>query len=355
MKRVIWGLAMLMLAMAPATVSAATHRIALLDSSINTREFFRLHYEDDSNGPCSKGTFLGREEYQRYFLGWKYVLDGEPSNTIAPLAGLGLPTGLAAYDYQVIHDADLTNGSLADFDILILSNDVSLDDAQDKAVQQWVIRGGRLIATYGSGYKDIITDPKQDDLLKLQSGGTSGIHQLWHDPLTKAFGTQAITPEDPKLPGIRIGITTIMNPGPTAGFGTGIMAYGAEANLLVQRQENFKDALAFLVFDPPESWTRSQPAILVTKASRGQVVYLAFAPEFIVSLAFDLAGHCSGDGSYPPLSIAHQPGPDTPDFGNEFVGDITKSGNVWTQVNVNRVKPLMQLMKNTIDYMLSTF
>jgi hypothetical protein len=173
--------------------------------------------------------------------------------------------------------------------------------------------------------------------------------------MTKAFGTQAITPDDPSSPGIRVGLTTIMNPGPTAGFGLGIIAYGAEANLLGQRQENFKDAIAFLVFDPPSAWTRSQPAILVTKASKGQVVYMAFAPEFIVSLAYDLAGHCPGDGSYPPASTPYQPGPDAVDFGNEFFGDITKNGNVWTQVNANRVDPLKQLMKNTIDYMLGTF
>ena len=165
-------------------------------------------------------------------------------------------------------------------------------------------------------------------------------HQLWHDPMTKAFGSQAITPDDPTLPGIDVAITTIA--GPTAGFGRGIISYGAEANLLVQRQENFNNAYAFLTFTPASAWGRSQPAILVTKASKGQVVYMAFAPEFIVSLAFDLAGHCSNDGNYPGGNIL--PGPQAGDVPNGFIGP-----------GATRVGPLMQLMKQTIDYMLSTF
>ena len=353
MKKLIFGVAILLLAMIPATVRAATPRIALLDSSVNTANFFDRHYFHCNDDALHPGNLhLGREEYKRYFLGWKYVLDGEQTNDDFGLAGLrNMPAPFTHYDYQIIPDTGLTDGSLDSFDILILSNDVSLDDAQDKAVQQWVLKGGKLIATFGSGYKDIInTDPSLTDTMKLQSGGTGGIHQLWHDPLTKAFGTQSITPEDPNFPGIDVLISKTFGPTDIAGWTAGVtkLSYGAEANLLTQRPENFRDALGFLTFNPADSWTRSQPAILDVKASKGHVVYFAFAPEFIVSLAFDLAGHCDYDGNYPGFGTPAV-GPQAADFANGFVGGFAGS----TQLDADRVGMLMQLMKQTIDYLAS--
>jgi hypothetical protein len=332
-----FAFAVMALAFLPGALQA--QRIALLDSSINTAEFFERRYGAD--GACTVGTFLGRNEYERYFRGWKYVLDGQPDN-----AFIGKPVS-TSYDYQILSDSGLTDGSLNSFDVLILSNNASLDDNQNKAIKTWVQKGGKLIATYGSGYKDVITDSRQDDGLKEQKGGTGGLHELWHDPLTKAFGTQAITPDDPTSPGIDILLTKTI--GPTAGFGLGVMSYGAEANLLGQRPEHFKNAYAFLNFTPADAWGRSQPAILVTKFSKGNVVYFAFAPEFIVALAFDLAGHCAGDGSYPVGSPALTPGPEAADLPNGFVG----ATDGVTQINTDRVMPLMQLMKQTLDYMLS--
>src|SRR5439155_6800357 len=103
--------------------------------SAYTKEFFRIHYP-----PCSPGSFyLGAEEYQRYFRGWEYVLQN------------------ASLDYQIIQDGDVTWNGLAPYRLLILSNTASLSDAQITAVKRWVKKGGRLLATFGSGYKDIIS------------------------------------------------------------------------------------------------------------------------------------------------------------------------------------------------------
>src|SRR5262245_6412747 len=81
-------------------------RVAVLDSA-NTRYFFGLHYTN-----CSPPTSytLGADEYQRYFRGWEYVLQ---TNNIP---------------YSIIHDADVDTAGLARFDLLILSNAVSLSD-----------------------------------------------------------------------------------------------------------------------------------------------------------------------------------------------------------------------------------
>lgn len=338
MKKVVFGVMLLM--SLPALLLAARQgpKIALLDSSVNTYNFFAQHYK-----PCEGGYDLGADEYQRYFLGWKYVLDGERF-----LAQDTNPDGDddSAYDYQIIHDIDITNGTLnnKDFAILILSNTASLSDAEERAIQQWVLKGGKLIATYGSGYKDILdSDSRQTDTMKPQSGGTGGLHQLWHDPWTKAFGTQSITPEDPRSPGIDVQITNRSGPANIT-YPSDILSYNAEANLLVPRPENFREALAFLTFDlHMDGLGRLYPAILLTKASRGEVVYFAFAPGFIVSLAYDLAGHCSGDPNYPSNSPALTPGPDAADFPNEF---FKPDGS-----GAHKPAPLIELMQRTIDYM----
>src|SRR5262245_10211275 len=122
-------------------VWSQSSRIAILDSA-NTRYFFGLHYPACS--PPVSYT-LGAEEYQRYFRGWEYVLqtNGRP--------------------YVIVYDADIEAGRLENYDLLILSNTASLSDAEEKAIDQWVRRGGRLIATFGSGYKDVITDAHQLD------------------------------------------------------------------------------------------------------------------------------------------------------------------------------------------------
>src|SRR5262245_42850732 len=92
--------------------------VAILDSSINTKAFFAAHYQ-----PCSPPAsfFLGADEYQRYFMGWIYVLSN-------PGAGQPIP-------FDIIHDADITEQTLSKYKVLILSNTASMSDEQDKAVQ----------------------------------------------------------------------------------------------------------------------------------------------------------------------------------------------------------------------------
>ena len=234
----------------------AEPQIALLDSH-NTKVFMGLHYANCN--PAVGEYRLGADEYQRYFRGWQWVLDKE-----------GLP-------YRIIVDDDVTAAGLADFNLLILSNDASLSDAQAKAIQKWVIGGGRLLATFGSGYKSLASDPRQIDGLKVQEGGTFGLHQLWHDPVGKIFSTFWIDS------GVDVNITRYE--GPTRDLKgkliNNILGYGAEANLLIQRPISHKDVLGFLVIDNPD-WKSTTPAIISTKQSKGLVVYFAFAPEYIV-------------------------------------------------------------------------
>jgi hypothetical protein len=208
MKKFVFAAALLLGLPAAIMAQRQGPTIALLDSSINTAEFFDRRY--GAAGPCSVGTFLGEDEYRRYVLGWKYVLDGNrflqyfpDSANPAPVDMDGNGDALSAFDYQIIRDVEITDGSLDSFAILILSNTASLSDDQERAIQRWVLKGGKLIATYGSGYKGIVEDQRLDDQLKYQSGGTFGIHQLWHDPATKAFGTESLEVN----PGIDVQVT----------------------------------------------------------------------------------------------------------------------------------------------------
>ena len=174
-----------------ATIGPLFGQVALLNSD-NTKAFFGLHYPN-----CSPPTsfFLGANEYQRYFRGWEYVLNQAPP----------IP-------YTIVHDSDVTPQGLAGYRLLILSNTASLSDSRTDAIHHWVIKGGSLLTTFGSGYKDITPDSRQDDMLKRQKGGTFGLHELWHDPASKAFSTQAIDPAHNGSVNVRI--TTYE--GPTA-------------------------------------------------------------------------------------------------------------------------------------------
>ncbi len=259
--RQILVLAVVILWVALGSVSLGAQDVAILDSA-NTRNFFALHYP--TCNPAGGSYYLGAEEYQRYFRGWEHVLK------------------TAGISHEIIQDSDITLTRLSGYKVLILSNTASLSDEQTKAISQWVIRGGRLLATFGSGYKEIAADPRQDDGLKLQKGGTSGLHQLWHDPLGKLFSSMWVDPN-----GLDIRITQYA--GPTAclqGSLTGdVLHYGAFGNMLIQRPLQFQNALGFLMV---ENWTRPAPAILVSTIGRGLVVYYAFAPEYLVSKEFGL-------------------------------------------------------------------
>jgi len=242
---------------------ACRGRIALLDSAY-TKEFFRIHYP-----PCSPPVsfYLGAEEYQRYLRGWEYVLQ------------------TASLDYQIIHDGDVRKEGLAPYRLLILSNTASLSDAQIEAVQKWVKKGGRLLATFGSGYKDIDFDASEGDLSTRE--GRPGLHELWHDPFSALFSTFSFDPA--------VDVRITRYEGPTAclcgQLVDNVLPYGAEGNLLVEQPDS---ALASLVV---ENLNESQPAILTNRVDHGRVVYYAFAPEYIVSKEFGLpASETCDDG-----------------------------------------------------------
>ena len=248
--------------------TAAPAQVAILDSSVNTRNFFAAHYRNCSP-PSSY--FLGADEYQRYFMGWTYVL-------AHPSSGSPIP-------YDIIHDIDVTDQTLSGYKLLILSNTASLSADQDKTIQRWVIQGGRLIATFGAGYKTTITDPAFSDNLKPAEGHTSGLHDLWHDPLSTVFGSNPLN----NGAGTDIAITNYA--GPTASMNgaltNNLLLYGAESNILVQRPVNFPGALGFVVLKNA-TLDHPVPAILMEGHARGLVVYYAFAPEYLVSKEFNL-------------------------------------------------------------------
>lgn len=256
------------LAVGGLTLCSAQPQVAILDSSINTKVFFAAHYR-----PCDPpaSLFLGADEYQRYFMGWTYVLSN-------PMNGSAIP-------FDIIHDAEVTTQVLSQYKLLILSNTASLSDEEQETIRDWVIHGGRLLATFGSGYKSTVTDPALPDNLKPSEGGTFGLHDLWHDPVNKVFGS------DPLNNGAGTDIQISAYAGPTASLqgqvANNILLYGAESNILEHRPQGFHDALGFVILkgatlDHPE------PAILLTQQAQGLVVYYAFAPEYLVSKEFGL-------------------------------------------------------------------
>lgn len=259
-------------------------KIALLDSN-NTKLFFGAHYP--ACGPTPAGDvsyYLGADEYQRYFRGWQWLLDE-------------LKAQDAAYEYDLVGDDTLTAAGLADYEVLILSNVAMLTDDQTRAVQKWVLSGGRLLATFGSGYKDFASDPRQIDGWKEQKGGTFALHQLWHDPIGKLFSSHWLVPVDPQK-GVSVDVKITRYDGPTASLGElqlpgDILGYGAEANLLIQRPVNHPSVLGSLTIGNAD-WKANTPAIISTRQSKGLVVYFAFAPEYILYKELEMPGSLIG-------------------------------------------------------------
>lgn len=282
--------------------SKSQPKIALLYSEYS-RSFFKAHYPE-----CKPPTsyFLAADEFMRYFGGWLRVLEDD----------MGFRQGK---EFDILLDGDMTADILSRYGLLILSNTPSLSDSQVKAIQKWVIGGGRLLATFGSGYKDIVYDPRQIDLLKEQKGGTFGLHQLWHDPVSKVFSTYWLDP------GVDVRITRYE--GPTAGLSGpvgDILSYGAEGNILIQRPEQFSNGLGYLVIDNPD-WKAKSPAIISTRQAKGLVVYFAFAPEYMVYKQLEWEG--SLPSSWPKC-------PDTQSWQNRGV-------------------ECKALMLNTLDYLMN--
>ena len=90
--------------------------IAVLDSDLNTRQFFVANYPNPN-------------EYMRYWLGWEYVVKCDTSHS-----------------YIILKDFQLQKASdLAGVKVLILADTIRLDDNQVKAIDTWVRRGGRLM------------------------------------------------------------------------------------------------------------------------------------------------------------------------------------------------------------------
>ncbi len=242
-------------------LSGADGDIALLVSD-HTYAYFQNAYEPFA---CNPGDWnLGRLEYERYYKGWMKVLED------------------SGMDFTVIGDADVTPSTLQRYGILILSNAFWLDDYQTKVIAEWVRRGGRLLATFGAGYAGVSGD--------FFKGGTNGLHQLWGDPSGKVNSSFYMG-----NPWVKIRISN--GDGPSQGLEPGtVLDYQYMANVLIQRPESSRDINAFFVFDGVPT---RRPAVFNNRHSKGLVVYYAFAPEYLISLAYDTAGHCANDTRYP--------------------------------------------------------
>lgn len=263
MKKFTWMAVMALMAMVSTKAYAETFDVALLDSETNTANFFQAVYGSTF---CEDGVHLGRLEYRRYWTGWKYFLDNEEIR------------------YKVLSDSELKPDTLAfyQFKVLILSNNYWLDDYQSKIVAEWVRRGGKLLATLGTGYQGVDGS--------FQKGGTNSLHQLWGDPSSKVYSISG--------PSVQITKGT----GPTKAFAAGTnLGWMADANFMRERSADHRSVYGILNITGE---TSTPPAVIYSKYSKGAAVYLAVAPEFLVALAFDTAatadtaGHCPGDGNY---------------------------------------------------------
>ncbi len=287
----------LALAVAPPQLCAQQNQgtgpqVAILDSNINAYTYFQYHYPNCGDGGS---IYLGANEYQRYFRGWKYVLDNPPE-------------GATQIPYAIIHDGDLTETLLDNYQVLILANTPSISDDSARAIRQWVTRGGHLLATFGSGYKQIenTVDYRTEatkDTMKLQEGGTNGLHQLWKDPLTKMVTSDDLACTQQSLADgdktcciggpddfgcIYTEVVISSSWGPTVNLASGTrLGYGALSNMFVQRPITSDRVLAYVEFTDT-TFDRILPAITVSEQAKGRVVYFAFAPEFVVSLEYAL-------------------------------------------------------------------
>ena len=260
LRRLVLLAGILLFAAGGSLLPAADGDVALLVSD-HTYAYFQNAYEPYK---CNDEDWnLGTMEYRRYFLGWKYVLN---SVGIEP---------------TIIDDDQVSPAGLRKFKILILANNFWLDDAETKVITEWVRRGGRLLATFGSGYAGM-----EGDFLK---GGTNGLHELWGDPSAKVNSSFYLG-----NPWVKIRISN--GGGPAEGFAPGdVLDYQYLANVLIQRPDNSRDINAFFLFNEIPS---RRPALFKNRHSKGLVVYYAFAPEYPIAIAHDVAGHCPNDSRY---------------------------------------------------------
>ncbi len=327
-------------------------QVALLDSA-RTRSYFEAHYKQcDLTTPDPNA--MGALEYKRYWGGWEEVLQE-------------LQQADASFSYNVVDDTFITTRlAKSSYKVLILSNNVALSTAQTDAIRSWVAGGGRLLATFGSGYE--ATAESTEEALRSRTNKNT-LQQLWQDPLTKLVTTGSLGMDPPVEgsypPGSVEPIITRLD-GPTAKicqyydpvsgacpwyFYTYrlLTGYGDLANMLVGRSENYPGAYVFFafannlaLFDDSNRWPDTEynkplPAVVASTYKKGTAVYYAFAPEFIVGLEYDVAGHCSTDPNYPGENI---------DAGLQ--SRLAWSNNRWA----GRSPELRALMKSSIDYLL---
>lgn len=315
------SLAVLLLALGSTRLYAVD--IAILDSDVNTAGWFRISY------PAP----VDYNEYMRYWLGWKYVLEcennGQYKNRYIPLK-----------DWQLQKASDLVGVK-----VLILADTIRLADNQVKAIDTWVRAGGRLIATFGSGYLGFASSLSEDTALK---GKTFGLHQLWHDPMTKVYGTDLIG-------AIATWVQITKSTGPTSVFQLGAsLPYGRAAQLLTQQTDNDRSAVAKLILSPPDT-TGRVTAVVNTKASKGLVVYFAFAPEYIVSWEFvPEGGETLFDQETEHFTCGQQITltPDQQQWWTAFPFEQREPAPYDPYGSLTSA-PLRKLMKGAIDYMMT--
>lgn len=330
--------------------------VAILDSA-RTKSYFGSAYGTcvlDSADPNA----LGPMEYKRYWGGWLEVLN--------ELEAAGTIPG-----YDIVTDDFITNDlAHSKYKLLILSNNANMSQSMVDAVRSWVGGGGHLLATFGSGYDAAASSI--EEALKSKPNQNS-LEQLWNDPLTEyvttgVFGTVP-PPQGGYPPGSVEPILTQVD-GPTANYcqfyqaenGSAcpwyydlyrmVSGYGDLAIMLMGRNENwpggyshFQFANNLAVYDPSNIWPDTEydkplPAVVSSNYKKGLAVYYAFAPEFIVALEFDAAGHCETDGNYP--------GGDPAPWQQEL--ERSWDHNHW----VGRTPELRALMKSSIYYLLTT-
>lgn len=297
--------ATILLAASYNSLSAAGPYIGLLDSDVYARNYFTAHYNacDLASGDPNA---LGPDEYKRYFLGWKMVLDE-----------MGFREGT---EYEIIYDRTITSRGLLPYKVLILSNNVGLAEDQTETLRAWVNRGGRLLATFGTGYGAIVTDPKKG----LQKGKTGSLPGLWGDSAAYAESTAVVGLNAPFYGSVEPLVTRFEGPARSLNASGPwywpslpglLLGYGDNGNLLVQRPDSAPGVYAYLQFknnlpmydtDPDNDvdYARPIPAIIANAIKKGIVVYYSYAPEFIVSLEYDTAGHCPTDGNYSAQELA---------------------------------------------------
>jgi len=339
----------------PGGGSGSGNPVAILDSA-RTQAYFLQAY-----GTCvlnsADPNAMGPMEYKRYWGGWEEVLKEMKAAGTIP-------------GYDVVSDDFIVNGlTRSNYKALILSNNANMSQAMVDAVRSWVAGGGHLLATFGSGY-DAATDSVSD--AQNSKPNKNSLEQLWQDPLTKyvttgIFGT--VSPSTGGYPAGSVEPTITQLSGPTANYCrfydpvSGvcpwyfdiyrlISSYGDLGIMLLGRSANYPGTYAqfafannLAVYDPNNVWpdtdySKTLPAVVASTYKKGTAVYYAFAPEFIVGLEFDAAGHCSTDPNYP--------GGDTAPWQQSV--DTTWDHNHW----VGRTPELRALMKSSIYYLVTT-